>query len=509
MSELWQLGARSLAQLYAARRASPVEALDALLDRIRAVDGRVGAFACVLDEAAHAAARQRTQELARGVCRGPMHGVPVAVKELFDVEGAPADYGSDVLSGRVAAADAELVRRLRRAGAVIVGTTRSHEFGWGITTQHERRNGTRNPWDLDRIPGGSSGGSGAAVASGMVPVAVGSDTGGSIRIPAAFCGVAGLKPTFGRVSRTGGVALAPSFDTAGALARTVQDAAVAVRAMSGPDGVDPACAHLAAPSVPSAPVSLSGVRVGVSADLMGVGLDAGIAAVFDAAVDRLSELGAEIVEVGLPDAESIRAAFVPLQSAEAHHFHRRTMGWYPDRAADYGADVRSRLEAAAEVTVGDYLDAQEQRRRIVAAFDRRLRSVDAVLSPVSAVGPSRADDSDRAAWNGRMRPLRDVVMTFTVPQNMTGLPVGIVSAGVDPEGLPVGLQLTAGRWQEHTAVGIATALETAVEPAAAAFPELDDGTAGPRSEPRPISPEHPVPAPGDPAAAPSADTSHE
>ena len=479
MSELWQLGARSLAQLYAARQASPVEALDALLDRIRAVDDRVGAFACVQDEEARSAARQRTRELATGVCRGPVHGVPVAVKELFDVEGAPADYGSDVLSGRVAAADAELVRRLRRGGAVIVGTTRSHEFGWGITTQHSRRRGTCNPWSLDRIPGGSSGGSGAAVASGMVPVAVGSDTGGSIRIPAGFCGVAGLKPTFGRVSRTGGVALAPSFDTAGALGRTVQDAAAVVRAMSGPDGADPACADLAPPSVPSAPSSLSGVRVGVSADLVGVGLDAGVAAVFDAAVDRLSELGAEIVEVGLPDAESIRAAFAPLQSAEAHHFHCRTMGWYPERAADYGPDVRSRLEAAAEVAVGDYLDAQEQRRRIVAAFDRRLQSVDAILSPVSGVGPSRVDDCERAAWNGRMRPLRDVVMTFTVPQNMTGLPASIVSAGVDPDGLPVGVQLTAGRWQEHTAVGIAAALEAAVEPTVAAFPPLDEDVSAP------------------------------
>ena len=446
--------------------------LEASLERVRAVDGMVGAFACVLADEARAVARRRQDELAGGATRGPLHGVPVAVKELFDVAGAPGDYGSDVLSGRVAAVDAELVRRLRRGGALIVGTTRSHEFGWGITTQHERRPGTRNPWNLDRIPGGSSGGSGAAVASGMVPVAVGSDTGGSIRIPAGFCGTAGLKPTFGRVSRTGGVALAPSFDTAGALGRTIEDAATAVAIMSGADGVDHACPPgLAAPSVPSAPSSLEGVRVGVSADLMDVGLDSGVETVFKAAVCALEELGAEIVEVSLPDAESIRAAFVPLQMAEAFHVHHRSMGLYPQRADDYGADVRSRLEAAADVTVGDYLAALDERRRIVAAFERRLRHLDAVLSPVSGVGPSRVDDSDQAVWNGRPRPLRDAVMAFTVPANMTGLPTSVVPAGVDPDGLPVGVQFMARRWREDKAVEIAAALRLAVEPVATTFPE--------------------------------------
>ena len=478
MTELWQLGVRSLARLYDARQAGPVEVLEASHERIRSTDGMVGAFACVLDEEARSAARVLQDELSRGVSRGPLHGVPVAVKELFDVEGAPCDYGSDVLSGRVAAADAELVRRLRQGGALIVGTTRSHEFGWGITTQHERRAGTRNPWNLDRIPGGSSGGSGAAVAAGMVPVAVGSDTGGSIRIPANFCGVAGLKPTFGRVSRTGGMALAPSFDTAGALGRTVEDAAVLTEAMSGADGVDPACPPDLPPMrVPAAPGSLDGVRIGVSADLMNVGLDRSIEAVFDAAASLLKELGAQIVEVDLPDAESIRTAFVPLQMAEAFHMHH-SMGLYPQRAGDYGADVRSRLEAASDVSIGDYLAALEQRRRISAAFERELRSVDAIVSPVSGVGPSRVGDSDRAVLNGQTRPLRDAVMAFTLPHNVTGLPTSIVPVGVDADGLPVGVQFMAGRWREDRAVEIAAALERVVEPPAAAFPDLTGGAGG-------------------------------
>ncbi len=479
MTELWELPVRAVAELYEARRASPVEVLESSLERIRAVDGAVGAFACVLDEAAHAAARRLEAELLQGESRGPLHGVPVAVKELFDVEGAPADYGSDALSGRVATADAELVRRLRHRGALIVGTTRSHEFGWGITTQHERRASTRNPWNLDRIPGGSSGGSGAAVASGMVPVAVGSDTGGSIRIPASFCGVAGLKPSFGRISRTGGVALAPSFDTAGALGRTVIDAALVVDAMSGADGVDPACPpQLPAPAAAAAPDSLHGARVGISAGLAAVGLDTSIEIVFDSAVTRLEELGAEVVEVALPDAESILATFAPLQMAEAYHVHHRSMGLYPQRAGDYGSDVRARLALAADVSIGDYLAAVEQRRRIVAEFERSLQNVDVILSPVSGVGPSRVDDSDRTVWNGQARPLRDAVMIFTVPNNVTGLPTSVVPAGVDSDGLPVGVQLMAGRGQEARAVEIASALASAVGSPQATFPDLPVETAG-------------------------------
>ena len=472
MTELWRLTAGQLAQRFNAATASPTEALDSVLGRIAALDPSIGAFSCVLEEQARARAAGLTEELARGHSRGPLHGVPVAVKELFDVRGAPGDYGSDVLAGRTADADAECVRRLRRAGAVIVGTTRSHEFGWGITTQHHARGGTRNPWNLDRVPGGSSGGSGAAVAAGMVPVAVGSDTGGSIRIPACFCGVAGLKPAFGRIGRTGGVALAPSFDTVGALGRSIGDAAALVEAMSGPDRSDPAAG---APDRADdrALSSLDGTRVATAAGLIDGELDAGVAKVYGQALDALERLGAELVEIDLPAAGEIFEAFRPLQMAEAHHVHR-SMGLFPDRADLYGPDVRSRLEAAGGVSIRDYLSAQQQRRRIAASFDRRLQSVDALVSPISAVGPSRIDNSDEALLNGERQPLRDAVMRFTVPQNMTGLPAGIVRAGFDPDGLPVGVQLTAGRGREAAVVAIATVLQAELGPIETA-PEQADG----------------------------------
>ena len=463
LTELWRLTAGQLAQRFDAGTASPSEALDSVLGRIAARDGDIGAFACVLEEQARVRAAELTEELARGHRRGPLHGVPVAVKELFDVSGAPNDYGSDVLAGRTAAEDAECVRRLRRAGAVIVGTTRSHEFGWGITTQHQTRGSARNPWNPDRVPGGSSGGSGAAVAAGMVPAAVGSDTGGSIRIPACFCGVAGLKPSFGRIGRTGGVALAPSFDTVGALARSISDAAVLVEAMSGPDRNDPAATGAAFRADDRLPASLAGVRVATAPALIDVSLDDGIAKAYGAALDSLERLGAELVEIDLPPAAEILEAFRPLQMAEAHHVHR-SMGLFPDRAGLYGDDVRSRLEAAAGVSIDDYLSAQHQRRRIVAVFDQRLQTVDALISPISAVGPSRIDSPDEAVLNGERRPLRDLVMRFTVPQNMTGLPAGIVRAGFDPDGLPVGAQLTAARGRESAVVAIAAALQAELGP---------------------------------------------
>lgn len=493
MTELWRLTASQLAQHFAAGTASPAEALDSVLARIGTADGHIGAFACVLEEQARARAAELTEELAQGHSRGPLHGVPVAVKELFDVRGVPGDYGSEVLAGRIADADAECVRRLRRAGAVIVGTTRSHEFGWGITTQHQTRGSTKNPWNLSRVPGGSSGGSGAAVAAGMVPAAVGSDTGGSIRIPACFCGVAGLKPTFGRIGRTGEVALAPSFDTVGALGRSISDAALLVEAMSGPDRNDPDCtgtddrlrSSLDGAGTATATggerevqpllTSLTGVRVATAPGLTDIKLDDGIAAVYGQALDSLERLGAELVEIDLPSATEILEAFRPLQMAEAHHVHR-SMGLFPDRADLYGPDVRSRLEAAANVSINDYLAAQRERRRIAASFDRQLERVDGLVSPISAVGPSRIDHPDEAVLNGQRVPLRDTVMRFTVPQNMTGLPAGIVRAGFDPEGLPVGLQLTAGRGQEGAVVAIAAALQAELGPIGTApEPERADG----------------------------------
>ncbi|MXZ30698.1 MAG: amidase [Acidimicrobiia bacterium] len=452
-----------LGELYAAGEAEPSEVLAATLERIERLDGALGAFSEVTAERAVAEATERTEELRRGESRGPLHGVPVAIKELFDVAGAVGDYGSDVLAGRVPDADAESVRRLREAGAVIVGVTRSHEFGWGITSQHATRPSPRNPWNLERVPGGSSGGSAAAVAAGMVPAAVASDTGGSVRIPATYCGTAGIKPTLGRISRAGGAALAPTLDTPGAVAARVADLWPLLAAMSGPHAGDPATLADPLPPAPDPDAfgdGLAGVRVGISEALAGpVSWGEGTTAGFDRTCEALWAAGAVIVEVDLPAAEDMLAAFIPLQMAEAYDLHNRRLGLYPGRAEDYGGDVRSRLELAAVVTMGEYLEARRRRLEFIWAFDRAFESLDVLLTPISAVGPSRIDEPDTVLVEGERRALREVVMGFTVPQNLTGLPTVALPVGFDADGLPVGMQFTAGRGREDTAVRVAGAVE--------------------------------------------------
>ena len=457
------LSVARLGALYEAGETTPTEVLAATLERIDRLDGTVGAFAEVRAERATAEATERAAELRRGASRGPLHGVPVAIKELFDVAGAVGDYGSEALAGRVSDADAELVRRLRAAGAVIVGVTRSHELGWGITSQHARRCSPRNPWDLARVPGGSSGGSAAAAAAGMVPAAVASDTGGSVRIPAAFCGVAGIKPTLGRISRAGGLALAPTLDTPGVVAGRVEDLWPLLVAMSGPHAGDPAT--LAEPLPPGGDAEsfgdgLAGVRVGIAEALAGpVPWGEGTTAGFDRTCEALLAAGAALVEVDLPAAEDMLAAFVPLQMAEAYDFHNRQLGLYPERAADYGADVRGRLRMASEVTIGEYMAARRRRLEFIWTFDRVFESLDVLLTPISAVGPSTVEDPDSVLVDGEPRALREVVMGFTVPQNLTGLPTVALPVGFDGDGLPVGMQFTAGRLREDMAIGVAGVVE--------------------------------------------------
>lgn len=430
------------------------------LDAIDRHDTAVGAFVDVTTAAAERDLAAAETELSAGRRRGPLHGVPIAVKELFDVADADGSYGSDVLADRRASTDAAVVASLRRAGAVVVGTTRAHEFGWGITTQHATRGSTHNPWHLDRIPGGSSGGSAAAVAAGMVPLAVASDTGGSIRIPAAFCGVFGLKTTPGRISRRGGVALAPTFDTVGFVAEHPALLAAALAATVGPDPGDPptldapALAEVGAAAVGEARFCVPEASGGIAPTIAHV-------AALNMVSAALADLGAHQVDVSLPSGSSLYDIFVPHQMAEAHHVHHSVLGTYPSQAARYGADVRARLEAAAAVTIVDYLDARrlasEARGRFLDAFT----NVDLVVALVSPCGPSTVENPNAVDVDGRSVPLRDAVMPSTVPQNISGLPSVTVPAGFDADGLPIGVQISGRPWSEPLLLAVAEALELA------------------------------------------------
>ncbi len=349
----------------------------------------------------------------------------------------------------VPARDAEAVRRARAAGAIVVGKTQTHEFAWGISSVNAAMGTAHNPWDITRIAGGSSGGSAVALAAGLVPLALGSDTGGSIRIPSAFCGTVGLKPSYGRMSTAGIFPLAPTLDHAGPMARSPADAALLLAVIAGLDPGDPATAQ--APRLRRPPTiegTLAGLRVALCPDLQPLRLAPGLDAAFERASRRVSELGGALVELALPEAASAAESYMAIQRAEALHGHVQA-GLYPARASEYGADVRHWLELATEIELQDYLAASADRERIRAGFGRVFEEADLLLTPVAACSPPRIGEEAIEHFGVRLS-LRELVLGFTVAQDLAGLPACTLRAGFDELGCPVGVQLTGAPWSEAT-----------------------------------------------------------
>lgn len=472
MSALTDLSARDLLAAFRAGEASPVEALDAVAERIAAVDGALGAFTTLCLDRAREEARAAEAAYRQGSADGLLAGVPFGVKDLFDSEGVRTTYGSPMFADHVPAADAEAVRRARAAGAILVGKTQTHEFAWGITSVNTLLGTSRNPWATDRISGGSSGGSAVALASRQVPLALGSDTGGSIRVPSAFCGTVGLKPTYGRISLAGAWPLARTLDHPGPMARTPADAALFLQALAGHDPRDPATEDVPLGDVEQElERGLDGLVVGHCPDLHGVPLAPEVAEAFEQALATVRDLGARVELAALPEARTAYETFGPTQRAEALHTHVEA-GLYPARAEEYGPDVRGRLEAAARENVHDYLRAAAERQRLRAGFARVFRAVDVLLTPVSA-GPPVPIGEDTLAHLGRTIELRELVMTYTVPQDLAGLPACAVRAGFDRLGIPVGVQLTGGLWREATVLRAAQAFWRATPGVQDRWPEAD------------------------------------
>jgi aspartyl-tRNA(Asn)/glutamyl-tRNA(Gln) amidotransferase subunit A len=443
--ELWELSASELLAGYARREFTPVEVVHALAARIERLDPSLGAFwTLCLDRARDEAASPRP---------GPLSGVPFAAKDLFDTAAVRTTYGSRMFASHVPDRDAALVAAVRAAGGILIGKTQTHEFGWGITSVNDAMGSSRNPWDQTRVPGGSSGGSGVALAARMAPLALGTDTGGSIRIPAAFCGVTGLKPTYGSVDLTGAWPLAPSLDHAGPMARTPGDLALlldALRSRADGGGWGGGVAR---------PLSavLEGVTVVVSPDLS---LPAGV-------TDVLESLGAAVVERGLPADERVYAAFATVQLVEAAHVHREA-GLYPERAAEYGKDVRTRLEHAVATDHADYVRACAERERIRSEYARLLAGGDLLVTPVSD-GPPVVAAEDRSPAG---REFRSRVLPLTVPHDLLGLPSCAVRAGFDELGLPVGIQIAAAPWRDEHVLRAAAAFHAATPEIQARWPDL-------------------------------------
>ena len=458
-----------LSTLIQSKQVSPVEVTAEIVERIHEQNPRLNAFLTVTGELAEEQARAAEKEILRGHYRGPLHGVPVAVKDLMYTRGVRTTAGSTILAEFVPEWDATVVERLRQAGAVLLGKTALHEFAYGITNDNPHYGPTRNPWNPERTSGGSSGGSGVAVAAGMSFAALGTDTGGSIRIPASFCGVAGLKPTFGRVSLHGVLPLGYTLDHVGPLARSVEDVALVYQAIAGFDSQDYNSVERSVgevrlhPSFPKVSLPSPGregvVRVGVPKDYFFDSLQPDVERLVRQAIGVLEKLGARIIPVEFPGMADLTAASRTALLVEAAAVHKRNLEIHP---SEFGEDVKMLLERGREVSAADYVNAQLARRRFGRQFERLFEQVDLLVTPTTPLtafpigetkimlGGEAKEEDTRAAATRLLRAF-----------NASGHPALSVCCGFDGHELPVGLQIIGGLFEEAAVLQCGHAYEQA------------------------------------------------
>jgi aspartyl-tRNA(Asn)/glutamyl-tRNA(Gln) amidotransferase subunit A len=456
--ELAFLSIREAARLLRRKEISTVDLVEAALARIEGLNPAFNAFITVVPELALRAAKISQREIARGKSKGPLHGIPISLKDNIWTRGIRTTAGSKILADFVPSDDADVAKSLSRAGAILLGKTNMHEFAYGITNENPHFGPARNPWNRERITGGSSGGSAAAIATGMCFASVGTDTGGSIRIPSALCGIVGLKPTFGLVSVAGIVPLAQSLDHAGPLARSVTDVCIALEAITGEypkSAVRPDHRKLRS-ALPKR------FRLGWPEHYFFDRVDAEVREAIEAAAKVLGSLGGQIEHVAMP---RLAGALLPgtndIALAEATRYHE-SQGYFPTRADDYGDDVRHRLEQGTQVRAVDYLRGlamkAEAEKDFRAAFDR----VDALVAPVTAVSATRIGQPD-VEIDGETETVRSALVRLNRPANFTGHPAISLPCGFTREGLPVGMQLIGPRWSEARLLAMAFAYEQATE----------------------------------------------
>jgi aspartyl-tRNA(Asn)/glutamyl-tRNA(Gln) amidotransferase subunit A len=456
-AELTELGLREAGERIASGELSPVELTEATLRRIEEVDPQLNSFVHVSGEQALAAARAAEAAIAAGYHLGPLHGTTIALKDLVGVRGEASSAGSKVLRDHVPTEDATITARLRAAGAIFVGRLNMHEFAYGVTTNNPHYGAARNPWDTGRTPGGSSGGSGAAVAARLCCGAIGTDTGCSIRLPAAFNGIAGIRPTIGRVSNYGITPLAWTLDTAGPMCRTVEDCALMLAAIAGFDVKDRQTANVPVPSYrDDLERGLTGVRIALIEDFSLTGLQAGVASAVEAAVRELEAGGAQIREVPMTDLEPSISALLTVDIAEPAAYHA---AWLRERPQDYGDDVRALLEVGELYLATHYIQAQRYRTLLRDQFDDILRDFDAILTPNVPFTAPPVGATEVTLESGEVLDIISAVMRYNALPPLVGLPAISVPCGFADDGLPVGMQLTGRAFDEGTLFRIGHAYE--------------------------------------------------
>ena len=453
MSELAWLGAAAAAERIRRKELSPVELTRALLERVERHDGGLNCFIRVTPEAALAAARSAERAVMAGATLGPLHGVPFALKDIIDVAGLPTTCHSKILLDHQARADAEVTRRIAGAGGILLGKLATHEFAIGGPAFDLPFPPARNPWDRRMLPGGSSSGSGAALAAGFVPLAIGTDTGGSVRNPASLCGIVGLKPTYGRVSRRGVFPLAFSLDHVGPMTRDVADNALLLQVIAGHDAHDPGSVERPVPYFAAGlERGVKGLKVGLIRHfhLKDIPADPEVTQGIELVARQLAELGAEVVEIETAPLQDFAACNRIILLSEACAVHER---WLKARPQDYSRSTRTRLMPGLFLSSLDYVQALRWKRELTECFDRLLQSVDVAIC-ASSMDPAFVIDDPVVVEKFYPRQAR-------TPFNVTGHPALSLPIGFSKAGLPLSLQIVGRHWDEATIYRVARAYERA------------------------------------------------
>lgn len=460
-AELLELSLAQAARMVKSREISPVELVGASLDRIKAVDGRLSAYISVFDDEARKVAKAAETMIMAGHDLGPLHGIPIALKDNLAVKGFRTTAGSKILKDWIPDHDATVTERLRRAGSIFVGKLNMHEFAWGGTSDNPHYGAVRNPWDTERFPAGSSGGSGVAVAARTCYGSIGTDTGGSIRLPSAINGVVGIRPTYGRVSNFGIIPLAWSMDTAGPMTRTVEDCAIMFNAIAGHDPKDASTSRASTTDYTEAlDRGVKGLRIGVVPGYFFHHLQQPVHDAVKGALKTLEGLGAEVVDVNIENIHGNISAQLTIEAAEPSTYHQR---WLREQPENYGADVRSLLEIGEMLLATHYLQAQRYRTLLRQEFLEAFKKVDVFICPTLPFTATKVGAMKVVIENGVEEDMLSAIMQFTGVPSLTGLPSLNVPCGFDPDGLPVGMQIIGRPFDEAFLFRIGAAFQSATD----------------------------------------------
>ena len=444
-------------KLIEAGELSPVDLVELQLNKIERLGGKLNAFITVVPELAKKAAKEAEMEIRAGRYRGPLHGIPIGIKDIIDTRGIVTTIGSSIFRDNVPDRDATVVKRLTEAGAVLIGKTNTHEFALGVTTNNLHYGATRNPWDLERVPGGSSGGSAAATAANLCFAALGSDTGGSVRIPSAFCGIVGLKPTYGRVSLNGVFPLATSLDHVGPLTRTVEDAAILLQEMAGFDEDDPRSLQAPVPNYRDTlfDASVEGLKIAVSEDIDQIPVDPDILKAFRAMISKIEKLGGEIIEAKLTSAKTSEEVSSIILLAEAASQHAELLAKHSDQ---YGRNVIDRFRAGQKIQTEAYIKASRNREVITREFELLFQKYDFYLTPTAQILPPKIGQQIVMVDSTEVNVVLGCTQ-FTRLANLTGMPAIALPCGFSTDSLPLSIQFMAPKLCESELLKLAYALE--------------------------------------------------